>query len=85
METITLNDGTTVTGHCIETGQALFVYLDGMEIMEGIRLFSNPERTRRLVELNHGVTNTYEGYTKLSAVSSEFGNCNLVMRRGDNA
>ncbi len=85
METITLNDGTIVNGHCLDMETALFIYLDDMDMLEGVRLFSDPEKTKIIVEENHGNTHTYEGYTKLSAVSSEFGNCNLVMRRGDNA
>jgi len=85
METITLNDGTIVNGHCIEMDGALFVYLDGMDMMEGILLFNDPEKTAVIVEQNHGNTHTYDGFTKLTAASSEYGNCNLVMRRGDNA
>ena len=85
METITLNDGTILDGHCIRTDDALFVYLDGMNMIEGIMLFSDPEKTAVIVEQNHGNTHTYEGYTKLAAASSENGNCNLVMRRGEDA
>ena len=85
METITLNDGTVVDGHCIETDEALFVYLDGMNMIEGIMLFNDPGRTIMMTELNHGVEHVYSGYTKISAASSEYGNCNLVMRRNNNA
>lgn len=83
MEQITLNDGTVLHGHCILTETALFVYLDNMPIMDGITLFADAEKTSRIVEMNHGNEHVYEGYTVLSAVSSEFGNCNLVMKRGE--
>ena len=83
METVTLNDGTVLTGHCIDGGRGvLFVYLDGMGMLEGLTLFSDPEKTARIVENNHGHEHIYEGYTQVDAVSREFGNCNLVMSRG---
>ena len=81
METITLNDGTIVNGHCIETDTALFVYLDNMPLVNGVVLFSDPEKTDTLIAVNHGVQAVYENYTVLYAASSEYGNCNLVMKR----
>ena len=40
METITLNDRTVVNGHILEDGygQMIFVYLDGMNLMQGFML-----------------------------------------------
>ena len=81
METLTLNDGTVVTGHCIEDNGTLFVYLDGMTVPAGVALFSDPQRTMIITALNHGETHVYENYTEIYAASHEFGNCNLVMRR----
>ena len=83
METVTLNDGTVLNGHCIETDTALFVYLDGLPIMDGILLFADETKTSRIVAVNHGHEHIYEGYTRLSAASSEYGNCNLMMKRGE--
>lgn len=82
METLTLNDGTIVTGHCLCDGTNLFVYLDGMSVDRGVELFSDPERTMRITEQNHGNTHIYEGYTELNGYDHEYGNCNLVMRKG---
>lgn len=79
METLTLNDGTVVNGHCILSSGKLFVYLDGMDIMDGFLMFSDPDKTAVITEMNHGHENIYEGYTQVDAVSREFGNCNLVM------
>ena len=81
METLTLNDGTVVNGHCMLSSRKLFVYLDEMDMMEGFLLFSDPEKTSVITELNHGHEHIYEGYTQVDAVSREFGNCNLVMSR----
>ena len=82
METLTLNDGTVVTGHCICDDNNLFVYLDGMSVAEGVALFADPAKTERIVEQNHGNTHIYEGFTELWSADHEFGNCNLVMRKG---
>lgn len=85
METLTLNDGTVVTGHCIRSSGKLFVYLDQMPIMDGIMLFADAEKTSRIVALNHGQETVFEGYTHLQAASNEYGNCNLVMGRSEDA
>ena len=85
METVTLNDGTVLDGHCIETENALFVYLTGMTLLEGVVLFSDAEKTSVITEMNHEHEHVYTGYTRLSAASDEYGNCNLVMRRESNA
>lgn len=85
MEMIILNDGTELNGHCIESVEALYVYLDSMNMIEGVMLFNDPEKTQVIRELNHGETHEYTGYTQLYAASSEYGNCNLVMRRPVNA
>lgn len=79
METITLNDGTVVNGHCIQDGDTLFMYLDGKTIAEGIALIDG--NTERIEEINHGNTHTYEGFTELYAVSHEYGNCNIILKR----
>lgn len=81
METLTLNDGTTVNGHCFEDDRNLFVYLDDMTVVQGVALFSDPEKTTKITAENHGNTHVYEGYTEIWAASHEFGNCNLVMRK----
>lgn len=84
METITLNDGTVVNGHCFEDDENLFVYLDGMSVVEGVILFGNEEKSRVITAHNHGNEHVYEGYTQVYSASHEFGNCNLVMRRPKN-
>ena len=80
METITLNDGTVVTGHCIETNGTLYVYLDGKTVVEGILLISG--NAERIDEENHGVHHVYIGYTEIYAASHEYGNCNIVLKKG---
>ena len=86
METLTLNDGTVLNGHILESGddREIFVYLDGMGIAQGVALFSDSDKTCRIVEMNHGTEHIYENYTDLWSASHEYGNCNLVMRKVEN-
>lgn len=83
-ETITLNDGTVLEGHIIENGDGrlIFVYLEKMKLADGFALFSDINKTLRMIELNHGNEHIYEGYTEIIAINSEFGHCNLTMRKG---
>lgn len=83
METLTLYDGTTVNGHILDGGDGvtIFVYLDEMDLLAGVTLFSDSAKTTRITANNHGVEHLYAGYTVLWSASIEFGNCNLVMRK----
>ncbi len=82
-ETITLNDGTEINGSVIENGDGriIFVYLYKMKLTDGFALFSDPNKTIRMIAMNHGNEHIYEGFTEISAINSEFGNCNLTMKK----
>lgn len=80
MEQLTLNDGTVVNGHCIEDGNTLFMYLDDMTVVDGIALIDG--NTEKIEEENHGNHHTYIGFTEIYAVSHEYGNCNVVLKKG---
>ena len=86
MEILILNDGTEINGHILENGDGLtiFVYLDGKTVAEGVLLFSDNGKTSRITAINHGEEHIYEGFTELWSASHEYGNCNLVMRKGGN-
>lgn len=83
VETLTLNDGTVLNGHILENGdgQIIFVYLDNLPLVTGFILFNDATKTNRIVEQNHGETNVYDGYTVMTAINTEFGNCNVTMRK----
>lgn len=83
METIILTDGTLLNGHILEdgTGELIFIYLDELTIPEGVALFSDKSKVNRIVFSSHGEETIYTGYTDLWAISKEYGNCNIVMRR----
>lgn len=84
METITLNDGTVVDGHCHADDRNLYLYLDGKTVIEGVMLCT-PERMTRITANNRGNEHVYEGYTEIWSANHEFGNCNLILRRAENA
>ena len=82
-EQLTFADGTTAEGHILPDGMGIriYVYLDGMGLSDGYALMSDQEKVGTITALNHGETAVYEGYTDIIAISTEFGNCNLVMRK----
>lgn len=84
MEILILNDGTEVNGHILDggDGQTIFVYLDGKSIIEGVTIFTDSKKTKKITAMNHGEEHIYSGYTELWSASHEFGNCNLVMKKG---
>ena len=84
METITLNNGTVIeNAHCIEMDDRLFVYIEQDQTMTwAVTLFDHPENTREITENRYGAEKTYKGYTMLYSVSREYGNVNLVLRKG---
>ena len=87
METLTLVDGTELDGHVLESGdeRIIFVYLTGMSLAEGYTTFSNAENVSTITAMNHGTEHVYEGYTEITAINTEFGNCNITLRRPTNA
>ena len=87
METITLNDGTVLNGTVLDNGDGviIFVYLKDMTVLQGVLLFSDTEKSERIVVHFHGAEHIYEGYTEIYRASHEYGNCNLTMRKVQNA
>ena len=87
METLTLNDGTQLDGTILPggDGRTIYVYLTALTIAEGVGIFLNANRIRKITAMNHGTETVYEGYTEIRSVDCEYGNCNLVMRRPENA
>ena len=83
MEMLILKDGTELEGHVLPNGdgRTIFVYLDGMSIMEGFEIFSEKTRISIIRELSHGEEHIYEGFTEITAISSEYGNCNITMKK----
>ena len=75
--------GTEYAGHCILTDTRLFVYLDDMSLMEGFAIVSAPHALDAITEKSYDRETTYAGYTVIMAISGEYGNCNVVLKKGD--
>ena len=83
MQTLTLNDGTVVNGHILADASesTIFVYMDELSLAEGFALLSDTSKTEKIVASSYGNEHVYEGYTTLSAISDEYGNCNAVLKK----
>ena len=81
---LTLSNGDTFTGTILPNGddRIIFVYLVGITLAEGFAAFSVPENIQTITErIDSENQNVYEGYTELRAINSEYGNCNITLRR----
>lgn len=81
-----LTDGTELEGHILDNGdeKTIFVYLTGgISMQTGINLFADAGKIRTIREISYGHERIYQGYTVMENATNEFGNCNLVMVRGD--
>lgn len=72
-ETLTLNDGTVLVGHLLETETRLFVYVWEKTLAEAFELLIDPERTKKIVADRYGVKETVRGYKHLMSISEEAG------------
>ena len=83
-EFIILNNDVLIQNtHCLQDDYALYVYITGdADLMETLQLFSVPENTEVIEATRFGEKATYEGYTELYSMSREYGNINLVMKKG---
>ena len=72
-EKLTLNDGTELEGHLIETDARLFVYVYGLALAEAFELLNNPEKTKKIIAERYGEKTTVRGYKHLYSISEEAG------------
>ena len=70
-EKLTLNDGTELQGHAIETETRLFVYVWGKTLTEVFELLNDPEKTKRIIAERYGEMQTFRGYKRLMSISDE--------------
>ena len=83
VQQLILNDGTVLDGHIMDNGdgQIIFVYLHNMSVDAGYLIMRDPNKTSRIIFRSYGNEYVYTGYTKITHVDDEFGNCNLTMRK----
>lgn len=72
-EKLTLNDGTELVGHLLETDGRLFVYVYELTLAEAFEVLDNPEKTKKIVAEQYMSKVTVRGYKHLVAISEEPG------------
>ena len=81
-QTLTLNDGTVLAGHCFESDGVLFVYLDKGTMKSVFPLLSERAKTAVITAEDYGSVKAYEGYTKLFSLREETdGTVNACLRK----
>ena len=70
-ETITLNDGTVINGHVIESSGVLFVYMYDISFAEAFELLIEPEKTKKIKTDQNGDEQTITGYKHLISLREE--------------
>ena len=70
-EKLTLNNGTELQGHALETNVRLFVYIYGSTMKEVFDLLIEPENTKVIRTERYGEKETFKGYKHLCTVSEE--------------
>ena len=71
-ENLTLNNGTELEDSSAILSGDLFVYIHDSDLQTVFDLLIDPENTGMIIyTMNNGASVTYEGYTKLRAVSDE--------------
>ena len=68
---LTLNDGTELNGHLVETDSRLFVYVYDLTLAEVFELLNDPEKTKKIKAVRYGAEQVVRGYKHLSSVSEE--------------
>ena len=69
--TLTLNDGTVLGGHCIESDGTLWLYLDKAALGELFPLLDDPEKTKVIKAAQYGTETTIRGYKHLFCIREE--------------
>lgn len=72
-EKLTLNDGTEIVGHIIQSGSRLILYMYEIGLQDAFDLLIDPERTKVIRWTRYGEKGTLRGYKQLMSISVERG------------
>lgn len=70
-ETLTLNNGTVLSGHLIETGGNLFLYINDTDFADVFDLLNNPENVVSIEWKRPGGIGYANGYKYLHSIAKE--------------
>ena len=71
METLTFTNGQTVSGHCLESGGKLWLYMNGISFSDAIQLLLVPENFSTIRALRYGSESSITGYAHFYCISEE--------------
>lgn len=71
METLTFANGQVVNGHCLETDDRLWLYMEKISLMDAFSLLSNPENYRTIRAFRYSTEREITGYTHFYCISEE--------------
>ena len=71
METLEFANGQSFTGHCLETGGKLWLYLQNVSMADAFQTLCDPENTQSIRAVRYGKETILTGYTHLFCVSEE--------------
>ena len=71
METLVFANGQSFTGHCLETGGKLWLYLQNVSLTEAFQTLCDPENTQSIRAVRYGKETVVTGYNHLFCVSEE--------------
>ena len=70
-EKLILNDGTEISGHMIQSGNRLFLYMYEIGLEDAFNLLIDPERTKAIKYQRYSDSGTVKGYKRLMSISVE--------------
>ena len=71
METLAFANGQSFTGHCLETGGKLWLYLQNVSLTEAVPTLCDPENTLSIRAVRYGKETVVTGYNHLFCLSEE--------------
>ena len=73
MEILVFANGQSFTGHCLETGGKLWLYLQNVSLADAFQTLCDPENTLTIRAVRYGKETIVTGYNHLFCVSEESG------------
>ena len=73
MEALVFANGQSFTGHCLETGRKLWLYLQNVNLVDAFQTLIDPENTLTIRAVRYGKETIVTGYNHLFCVSEESG------------
>ena len=71
METLTFTNGQTVSGHCLESGGKLWLYMNGIPFADAIQILLSQKNFETIRASRYGRESVFTGYNHFFCISEE--------------